>query len=152
MTDKMVKHFEDQTDKRQDFIRRRARGQGIKQAFKDAGFSVLGKGWGNAAYVLNRELAPLIKEKIFLGIGVNAVEAKDTVLELMRDPEQPGNVRFNCAKDIMTRAGWDVPLEVNVNDTSKMSETELDTEIADLLAIAAEKVISKDDELSPTQH
>ena len=130
---KIPEKFEDHTEKAQKFIMYRARGKSIHDAFTKCGYSVVGKGWQNQAYILNRRYARLIKEKIFDSISEHAVEAKDTVLELMRDLETPANVRLACAKEIMTKAGWDMPIELRIDDARSMDDRELNGEITALL-------------------
>jgi hypothetical protein len=106
-----------------------------REAYREAGFSVEGRGWTSNARNLFIACEGIIKDRIELGIGEGAILALAIIKQIMQDESVSPAVRLNAAKDYLNRAGYDVPVEqqVVVRDETKLTDAELNAKIQELL-------------------
>lgn len=128
-----TKSYDELTKKKQAFIDQYLILGDRDLAYKEAGYSIQGRGWKYNARNLFFELNMVIQERIDLKIGEGAVMALKIVRDIMEDKEISAAVRLNAAKDYLARAGYDKPQVTDVNVNDKRSSKEIDTELADIL-------------------
>ena len=103
------------------------------EAYEKAGYSVQGRAWKANARSMYLSLSTVIKDRIDVMIGDGAILALNIVKEIMQDPEQPGATRLKASQDYLNRAGYDKPVETNINIADARTPAQLDQEIQDLL-------------------
>jgi hypothetical protein len=113
-------------------------------AYLKAGFSGTPKTCNSNAYKLFRQLQNIIQEQIEKKIGRGAIKALSVIEELM-DNSDSDTVKLAAAKDYLSRAGYDVPVESRVR-VEKVDDSSLEDDIQELL----DKAQVKEDQ--PTKH
>lgn len=133
MTSKQT--YDDLIDKHQKFVDAYLETADRVEAYLAAGYSPSKKTLRNAATNLYHKLAPIIKDEMDKRIGTGAVMALRVIRELMEHASSE-TVRLQAAKDYLTRAGFDKPVqtELTVNDSRDKTNAELQAEIQELLA------------------
>lgn len=128
-------NYDDLSDKKQKFIDEYIRTASRDDAYKDSGYSIVGRGWKANARKLYFELFECIKQRIDDRIGAGAIIALSIVKEIMEDTTVSPAVRLNAAKDYLQRAGYDKPVEtnINLNDNTKKTDEQIQQEIRALM-------------------
>lgn len=127
------KTYDDLTDKQTKYVDNYLKTGTRNEAYRLAGFSIEGRGWKAQARKLFFQLQKIIQERIELKFGQGAILAMNIVQEIMQDDKVSAAVRLNAAKDFLSRAGYDRPLESRVQVTDKRSKEEIDRELADMI-------------------
>ena len=133
----MALKYEDLAPKRQKFVDSYLVTGDRNDAYREAGYSIEGRGWRANARKMYLELTSIIQDRIDLKISQGAIIAMRIVSEIMQDPTVSSAVRLNAAKDYLQRAGYDKPQETNisVSDTREIKDEDLQAEIETLLRI-----------------
>lgn len=116
------------------FIEHYLEGMPPKEAWVAAGYS---ENTASAAMNKIRENWKLVAKMVDFRIGMQVPLALNVVKDLMMNSKSD-TVRLNAAKDILSRAGKDKPIEINHSAKSpeEMKDEDLDAEIISL----AEKI------------
>ena len=106
-----------------------------QEAWVTAGYAESTK--ATAMSVVRKESATVTK-LLNLKIGSHVPSSIKVIVDLMKEGKTPAAVKLKCAQDIMSRAGYDAAIDYTVTEkpVGDMTNSELDTELAKLLASA----------------
>ena len=141
-------NFDDLPDKQQKFIDLYLDSGDRDEAYREAGYSIEGRGWKMNARKLFIKLQPIIEERLETRIGEGAMLALKVVKDLMMSAKSEA-VRLKAAQDYLARGGRDRVREsrVIITDESQMSDKELDDEITALQTkLSGGKIIVRADD------
>lgn len=133
-----MKEYDALTERKQLFIDGCLRGESVNDAYSNAGYVVEGRSWSRNARALHKELSPIIRKMVMDSISADALVAKRIVIDIMNDESVNPAIRLKAAEGVMSRAGWDSPRVLEINDLRDATDDELTNEITALLNQAGE--------------
>lgn len=112
-----------------------------------AGYSTAGKHWRQDFRKLKAKLQGNINLELYDIIDIAVPRALDTVIEIMQDSKQPGATRDKCAARILSLAGMDKAIKVEVEHRAveQFSESELNAKIRELSEKVGLQIITEQD-------
>ena len=133
----MAKTYDDLIPKKQAFVDAYLKTGDRDVSYVTAGYKPSPRSLKANARKLYIELQPIIQIEMEKRIGSGAVLALSVIFNLMQSAESE-SVKLAAAKDYLQRAGYDKPIEQKVifEDLRSLAESEVDTEIAELMAKA----------------